>query len=107
MGAARPNKRKCLYLIETKERGNWTCKQNTIRTFRTHRWNLEEEVEALAEHPVEGGQVEEVGEGEGGAEQGLRDLWDHLVVEEERVINVEVDCGQCKLRGNDEHFLLR
>ena len=69
--------------------------------------HLQEEVEPLEEHPVEAGQVEEVGEGEGGAEQGLGDLWHHLVVEEERVINVEVDCGQCKLRGNDEHFLLR
>ena len=77
-----------------------------IRTFRTYPnpWNLKEEVEALAEHPVEGGQVEEVGEGEGGAEQGLRDLWDHLVVEEERVINVEVDCGQCKNEGKRRIF---
>ena len=104
MGAARPNKRKCLYLIETKERGNWTCKQNTIRTFRIYRWNLKEEVESLAEHPVEGGQVEEVGEGEGGAEQGLGDLWDHLVVKEDRVTNVEVDCGQCKNEGKRRTF---
>ena len=51
--------------------------------------------------------MEEVGEGEGGAEQGLGDLWHHLVVKVDRVTNVEVDCGQCKLRGNDEHFLLR
>ena len=48
--------------------------------------------------------MEEVGEGEGGAEQGLRDLWDHLVVEEERVINVEVDCGQCKNEGKRRSF---
>ena len=48
--------------------------------------------------------MEEVGEGEGGAEQGLGDLWDHLVVEEERVINVEVDCGQCKNEGKRRAF---
>ena len=41
--------------------------------------DLEEEVEALAEHPVEGGEVEEVGEGEGGAQQGLRQLRWHLI----------------------------
>ena len=29
--------------------------------------------------------MEEVGEGEGGAEQRLGDLWDHLVVKEDRV----------------------
>ena len=33
--------------------------------------DLEKEVEALEEHPVEAGEVEEVGEGEGGAEEGL------------------------------------
>ena len=36
-------------------------------------------------HPVEAGEVEEVGEGEGGAEQRLGDLWHHLVVKEDRV----------------------
>ena len=33
--------------------------------------HLQEEVEPLEEHPVKAGQVEEVGEGEGGAEQWL------------------------------------
>ena len=33
--------------------------------------NLEEKEESLEEHPVEAGEVEEVGEGEGGAEEGL------------------------------------
>ena len=33
--------------------------------------HLKKEVEALKEHPVEAGEVEEVGEGEGGAEEGL------------------------------------
>ena len=37
--------------------------------------------------------MEEVGEGEGGAEQRLGDLWDHLVVKEDWVTNVEVDRG--------------
>ena len=36
--------------------------------------HLQEEVEPLEEHPVEAGQVEEVGEGEGGAEEGLGEL---------------------------------
>ena len=45
---------------------DWLCTRKDI--------DLEEEVEALAEHPVEGGQVEEVGEGEGGAEEGLSEL---------------------------------
>ena len=36
--------------------------------------DLEKEVEALEEHPVEAGEVEEVGEGEGGAEEGLGEL---------------------------------
>ena len=35
---------------------------------------LQEEVKPLKEHPVEAGEVEEVGEGEGGAEQRLREL---------------------------------
>ena len=35
---------------------------------------LKEEVKALEEHPVEAGEVEEVGEGEGGAEEGLGEL---------------------------------
>ena len=44
--------------------------------------------------------MEEVGEGEGGAEQRLGDLWHHLVVkEEDRVTNVEVDCGRSKNEG--------
>ena len=38
------------------------------------RYDLEEEVESFTEHPVEGGEVEEVGEGEGRAQQGLRQL---------------------------------
>ena len=42
--------------------------------------HLQEEVEPLKEHPVEAGQVEEVGEGEGGAEQGLRKVRRHLKV---------------------------
>ena len=50
---------------------DWLCAREDI--------DLEEEVEALAEHPVEGGQVEEVGEGEGRAQQGLRQLRWHLV----------------------------
>ena len=33
--------------------------------------HLKKEVETLEEHPVEAGEVEEVGEGEGGAEEGL------------------------------------
>ena len=45
--------------------------------------DLEEEIESLAEHPVEGGEVEEVGEGEGGAEQGLSQLGWHLISKEE------------------------
>ena len=36
--------------------------------------HLEKEVEPLEEHPVEAGEVEEVGEGEGGAEEGLGEL---------------------------------
>ena len=36
--------------------------------------HLQEEVKALEEHPVEAGEVEEVGEGEGGAEEGLGQL---------------------------------
>ena len=36
--------------------------------------HLQEEVKALKEHPVEAGEVEEVGEGEGGAEEGLGEL---------------------------------
>ena len=46
--------------------------------------DLEEEIESLAEHPVEGGEVEEVGEGEGGAEQGLSQLGWHLIIKEEK-----------------------
>ena len=46
--------------------------------------DLEEEIESLAEHPVEGGEVEEVGEGEGGAEQGLSQLGWHLISKEEK-----------------------
>ena len=42
--------------------------------------HLQEEVEPLKEHPVEAGKVEEVGEGEGGAEQGLRKVRRHLEV---------------------------
>ena len=42
--------------------------------------HLQEEVEPLEEHPVEAGQVEEVGEGEGGAEQGLCKVRWHLEV---------------------------
>ena len=42
--------------------------------------HLQEEVEPLKEHPVEAGEVEEVGEGEGGAEQGLRKVGRHLKV---------------------------
>ena len=51
--------------------------------------------------------MEKVGEGEGGAEQGLGDLWDHLVVKEDRVINVGLIVVNAKMRGNDEHFLHR
>ena len=40
--------------------------------------HLQEEVEPLEEHPVKAGQVEEVGEGEGGAEQGLCKVGRHL-----------------------------
>merc|ERR1719494_342949 len=40
------------------------------RDKRQWELDLQEEVEPLEEHPVEAGQVEEVGEGEGGAEQG-------------------------------------
>ena len=36
--------------------------------------HLEEKVEPLKEHPVEAGEVEEVGEGEGGAEERLCEL---------------------------------
>ena len=42
--------------------------------------HLQEEVEPLKEHPVEAGQVEEVGEGEGGAEKGLSKVRRHLEV---------------------------
>ena len=42
--------------------------------------HLQEEVEPLEEHPVKAGQVEEVGEGEGGAEKGLRKFGRHLQV---------------------------
>ena len=87
--------------METRERGNWTwlgeflteqkgsLGQTTTASLAksTQRLvictrkesNLEEEVESLAEHPVEGGEVEEVGEGEGRAQQGLRQLRWHLV----------------------------
>ena len=34
--------------------------------------HLQEKVKSLEEHPVEAGEVEEVGECEGGAEEGLR-----------------------------------
>ena len=86
--------------METRERGNWTwlgeflteqkgsLGQTTSLDKSTQRLvictrkesNLEEEVESLTEHPVEGGEVEEVGEGEGRAQQGLRQLRWHLVL---------------------------
>ena len=86
--------------METRERGNWTwlgeflteqkgsLGQTTSLDKSTQRLvictrkesNLEEEVESLAEHPVKGGEVEEVGEGEGRAQQGLRQLRWHLVL---------------------------
>ena len=46
----------------------------TINFTGDERYDLEEEVESFTEHPVEGGEVEEVGEGDGGAQQGLRQL---------------------------------
>ena len=42
--------------------------------------NLEEKEESLEEHPVEAGEVEEVGEGEGGAKEGLGELLGHQVL---------------------------
>ena len=41
---------------------------------------LQEEVKPLEEHPVEAGEVEEVGEGEGGAEERLGELGGHQVL---------------------------
>ena len=81
IGPPRPKKRKCLYLIQVKERGNWTC--NDKVNLWSSVWcglHLKEEVKPLEEHPVEAGEVEEVGEGEGGAEEGLGELLGHQVL---------------------------
>ena len=81
IGPPRPKRRKCLYLMETKERGNWTwCILSSLPFLLWCALHLQEEVEPLKEHPVEAGEVEEVGEGEGGAEQGLRKVGRHLEV---------------------------
>ena len=75
IGPPRPKKRKCLYLIQVRERGNWTW-NGKVNSWSSVWWglHLKEEVKALEEHPVEAGEVEEVGEGEGGAEEGLGEL---------------------------------
>ena len=54
--------------------------------------HLEEKVEALKEHPVEAGEVEEVGEGEGGAEERLDEPQRHQVLPGEGENPVE--CGE-------------
>ena len=54
--------------------------------------HLKKEVEALKEHPVEAGEVEEVGEGEGGAEKGLGKVGGHQVLPREGENPVE--CGE-------------
>ena len=56
--------------------------------------HLEEKVEALKEHPVEAGEVEEVGEGEGGAEERLDEPQRHQVLPREGEDPVE--CGETK-----------
>ena len=56
--------------------------------------HLEEKVEALKEHPVEAGEVEEVGEGEGGAEERLDEPQRHQVLPREGEYPVE--CGESK-----------
>ena len=56
--------------------------------------HLEKEVEALKEHPVEAGEVEEVGEGEGGAEERLDEPQRHQVLPREGEDPVE--CGETK-----------
>ena len=56
--------------------------------------HLKEEVEPLKEHPVEAGEVEEVGEGEGCAEKGLGKVGRHQVLPREGEDPVE--CGETK-----------
>ena len=56
--------------------------------------HLEEKVEPLKEHPVEAGEVEEVGEGEGGAEERLDEPQRHQVLPGEGENPVE--CGETK-----------
>ena len=61
---------------------------------------LQEEVKPLEEHPVEAGEVEEVGEGEGGAEEGLGEVEGREVVPGE--CEDPVEGGQAK-SGKQAH----
>ena len=62
--------------------------------------HLKEEVEPLEEHPVEAGEVEDVGEGEGGAEEWLGEVEGRQVVPGEGEDPVE---GQQAKGGKQAH----
>ena len=62
--------------------------------------HLQEEVEPLEEHPVEAGEVEDVGEGEGGAEERLGQVEGRQVVPGEGEDPVE---GQQAKGGKQAH----